>query len=53
MPNGEIICEGMSIGWFRDKKKYLSVKGEVRRCDRCGSEEEEGIYVCDGCTVRS
>lgn len=24
MPNGEIICEGKTIGWFDKLKKYLT-----------------------------
>lgn len=24
MPNGEIICMGKRVGWFKDLKKYLS-----------------------------
>jgi len=24
MPNGEVICIGKTVGWFRDLKKYLS-----------------------------
>jgi len=24
MPNGELICSGKRIGWFKDLKKYLS-----------------------------
>jgi len=26
MPNGEIIHEGQSLGWFEQKKKYLFKK---------------------------
>jgi hypothetical protein len=26
MPNGEILCLGKSIGWFKDLKKYLTIK---------------------------
>ena len=25
MPNGEIICLGKTVGWFKDLKKYLEV----------------------------
>lgn len=24
MPNGEVICNGKSVGWFKDLKKYLT-----------------------------
>jgi hypothetical protein len=24
MPNGEVICLGKSVGWFKDLGKYLS-----------------------------
>ena len=24
MPNGEIICMGKTVGWFKDLAKYLS-----------------------------
>ena len=26
MPNGEIICLGKTVGWFREIGKYLEVK---------------------------
>jgi hypothetical protein len=26
MPQGEIICIGKTVGWFKDMKKYLSIK---------------------------
>lgn len=26
MPNGEVICKGKSIGWFKELKKFLSIK---------------------------
>jgi len=26
MPNGEIICLGKTIGWFKDFSKYLEIK---------------------------
>ncbi len=26
MPNGEILCLGKSIGFFKDYKKYLEIK---------------------------
>lgn len=26
MPNGEILCQGDTIGWFKNYKKYLSIK---------------------------
>lgn len=26
MPQGEIICNGKTIGWFQDLGKYLEVK---------------------------
>jgi hypothetical protein len=26
MPQGEIICEGNTIGWFKNFKKHLTVK---------------------------
>jgi hypothetical protein len=26
MPQGEIICQGKTIGWFKDMKKHLTVK---------------------------
>lgn len=26
MPQGEIICMGKTIGWFKDMKKHLNVK---------------------------
>ena len=25
MPNGEVICNGKTIGWFKDLKPYLTV----------------------------
>jgi hypothetical protein len=28
MPNGEVICWGKTIGWFKDLKSYLEVQGE-------------------------
>ena len=28
MPNGEIICLGERIGWFKNLKKYLAIKVE-------------------------
>lgn len=24
MPNGEIICRGVTVGWYKDLKKFLS-----------------------------
>lgn len=29
MPNGELICVGKTIGWFRDFKKYLAPTDEI------------------------
>lgn len=26
MPQGEIICLGKTIGWFKDFKNYLTIK---------------------------
>lgn len=26
MPNGEVICLGKTVGWFKDLKKYLTPK---------------------------
>lgn len=26
VPNGEIICQGTTVGWFRDLSKYLEPK---------------------------
>lgn len=26
MPQGEIICNGKTVGWFKDLKKYLQIK---------------------------
>jgi hypothetical protein len=26
MPNGEIICKGKTIGWFRDLREFLTEK---------------------------
>lgn len=26
MPQGEIICLGKTVGWFRDLKEYLTVQ---------------------------
>lgn len=26
MPNGEVICLGKTIGWFKNLKEHLSVK---------------------------
>lgn len=26
MPQGEILCQGKTIGWFREFKKYLKPK---------------------------
>lgn len=26
MPNGEILCMGKSIGWFKNFKKHLKLK---------------------------
>jgi len=26
MPNGEIICNGKTVGWFRELKNYLVKK---------------------------
>ncbi len=26
MPQGEVICLGKTVGWFKDLKKYLSKK---------------------------
>jgi hypothetical protein len=26
MPNGEVICQGKTVGWFVELKRYLSVK---------------------------
>ena len=26
MPQGEVICDGKTIGWFKDIKKYLEIK---------------------------
>ena len=28
MPNGEIICLGKTVGWFKELKKYLT---EIKR----------------------
>lgn len=25
MPNGEVICNGKTVGWFKDIKKYLTL----------------------------
>ena len=36
MPQGEIICLGKTVGWFKNLKKYLTVcqptnkKGEIK-----------------------
>lgn len=27
MPNGEVISNGKTIGWFKDLAQYLAVKG--------------------------
>ena len=29
MPQGEIICLGKTIGWFKDYKKHLTPKTDV------------------------
>lgn len=26
MPQGELICKGKTIGWFKDLKEFLTVK---------------------------
>ena len=26
MPNGELICLGNTVGWFKNVKEYLTVK---------------------------
>ena len=26
MPNGEIICKGIILGWFENFKEYISIK---------------------------
>ncbi len=26
MPQGEIICNGKTLGWFKELKKYLTIK---------------------------
>ena len=31
MPNGEILCLGKSIGWFKEFKKYLTVISKVEK----------------------
>ena len=28
MPNGEVICEGKSLGWFKNLKRWLTIKKE-------------------------
>lgn len=28
MPQGEIICLGKTVGWFKDLKQYLEIKKE-------------------------
>jgi len=28
MPQGEIICKGKTLGWFKDFKEYLTEKEE-------------------------
>ncbi len=30
MPQGEIICAGKTIGWFKDLKKYLEIADKKR-----------------------
>lgn len=31
MPNGEILCQGDTIGRFRTYKKYLSIKPKKKK----------------------
>ena len=31
MPQGEIICLGKTIGWFKEFKKYLTKKDEEHK----------------------
>lgn len=28
MPQGEIICKGKTVGWFKEFKEHLTEKGE-------------------------
>jgi len=29
MPQGEIICNGKTVGWFKDLKKFMQVDATV------------------------
>lgn len=31
MPQGEIICDGKTIGWFRDLKCYLEIAQDINK----------------------
>ena len=31
MPQGELICLGKTVGWFKDFKKVLEPKKEVKK----------------------
>jgi hypothetical protein len=31
MPNGELICNGKTVGWFQELKEYLQEVTQVRK----------------------
>lgn len=43
MPQGEIICTGKTLGWFKDFKKWLTPVEKVG-VDNSDAENQEG-YV--------
>lgn len=54
MPNGELINQGKAVGWFKDNKKYLSLKQEGRfipKFDRQGKSEAHNCMEHIFCEV--
>jgi len=31
MPQGEIICMGKTVGWFKDMKEHINIKEGVKQ----------------------
>jgi len=60
MPQGELICMGKTVGWFKDFQKYLSImprKEPLPEPDLCHALGGEGkgncgriaTHNCDNC----
>lgn len=39
MPNGEVICLGRTVGWFKDLKDYLTIPPPPGPTDTKGDQK--------------